>query len=400
MKRSFSVFTFFIMMLSTLPLLAVGPGTDSPLIPYHGYLESDGAPAMGPYDFRIELLGASSDPDIEVYWEDTFDGIDVVAGEFSLILGSQALFSPDFFFVDNMQLRISVQPTSDDPDNFILLSGTQRLLQVPYSTRTEGRLDIETPNGVLKFTGPDLKIWGDGRCGDLSIDDCRAQDRRAIVHGTDDILILNFSNDYTGGTKIDSDLDVKGLFSVEVSNGVLEFNGPDLTLCRDSRLPDGTTCQRPGETTGERRRALVHYAGDTLILNFDGDYTGGVEIESDLKVKRNAGVARKSVTVGEESLRIVRSIINAGGGIEEGDGFIVEHTNDTGFYNVYFDPDFSGRPAVTVTQWYGDGFSSAGGDTRDNCLLVFADQTGARILCGNNSGDAEDRNFHFIAVGP
>ena len=387
-------------MLSTLPLLAAGPGTDSPLIPYHGYLESDGIPAMGPYDFYIELLDGDN-MGADAFWIDEFKEIDVVVGEFSLILGSQTSFEADAFFKDNIQIQISVRDPNDTTStDYTLLNGTQRLLQVPYSTRTEGRLDIETPSGVLKFTGPDLKIWGDDRCAELSVEECRQENRRAIVHGTGDILTLNFDGDYTGGTRIDSDLDVKGLFSVEVSNGVLEFNGPDLTLCRDSRLPDGTTCQRPGETTGERRRALVHYAGDTLILNFDGDYTGGVEIESDLKVKRNAGVARKSVTVGEESLRIVRGIINAGGGIEEGDGFIVEHTNDTGFYNVYFDPDFSGRPAVTVTQWYGDGFSSAGGDTRDNCLLVFADQTGARILCGNNSGDAEDRNFHFIAVGP
>ncbi len=334
MKRSFSVFTIFILMLSTLPLLAAGPGTDSPLIPYHGYLESDGIPAMGPYDFYIELLDGDN-MGADAFWIDEFKNIPVVAGEFSLILGSESVFSRDSFFTDNIQLKISLRPAASG--DFVALNGTQRLLQVPFSARTEGRIKgdlyVEAPSGVFEFAGTDLKLWGTGRCGELSDEDCRAENRRALVHGT----------------------------------------------------------------------------GDKLILNYDGDYKHGVEIHSTVKITNNlevSGTAKindKPIPVGEESLRIVRGIIQGDGTIRAGAGFSVNHTG-IGFYNINFVPDFVSIPTMTVTQWYESDdhlhFGDVGGDTRDNCSIVYLDRTAARIKCGDNTGSANNRWFHFIAIGP
>jgi hypothetical protein len=77
----------------------------------------------------------------------------------------------------------------------------------------------------------------------------------------------------------------------------------------------------------------------------------------------------------------------------------------TGSYLIDFaDNTFSETPALSVTQQYSgssswNDFSSGGGDTRDNSVIVALDSSQAKIKTGNNEGAASDRNFSFIATG-
>jgi len=97
------------------------------------------------------------------------------------------------------------------------------------------------------------------------------EQQRALVHFTDDQLIINYDGDFEGGTIIDSDLTVNGgIFASSLS-----FKGNDITL--------GTGGSRDvGQKT--EQRALVHFNNDRLIINYDGDFEGGTLIDSNLAV--------------------------------------------------------------------------------------------------------------------
>lgn len=58
---------------------------------------------------------------------------------------------------------------------------------------------------------------------------------------------------------------------VAVDAPVLKVEGSDFILDSETRR---------GDATSGYRRALVHSAGDTLTVNFNGDYTGGVIIRN------------------------------------------------------------------------------------------------------------------------
>ena len=57
-------------------------------------------------------------------------------------------------------------------------------------------------------------------------------------------------------------------------NGKLTVTGPDLLLHYSPR--------------GDAGRALVHMNGDTLVVNYDGDFAGGVRVDSNLDMNGNS----------------------------------------------------------------------------------------------------------------
>lgn len=81
-------------------------------------------------------------------------------------------------------------------------------------------------------------------------------------------------------------------------------------------------------------------------------------------------------------------------------GFKVTHLG-TGLYLVAFDLPFTSMPAVVATQNYPgwDDFTSNGGSTRDNAVVVALNETEVKIKTGDGNGSASDRNFCFIAMG-
>ena len=92
--------------------------------------------------------------------------------------------------------------------------------------------------------------------------------------------------------------------------------------------------------------------------------------------------------------------VTANGFIYSGSGFKVTRT-DIGRYEIIYDSQFSGTPAVVVTQNYPgwDDFTTGGGSSLDNCVLVASDQTHFKVRTGDGTGGASDRNFTFIAMG-
>lgn len=99
--------------------------------------------------------------------------------------------------------------------------------------------------------------------------------------------------------------------------------------------------------------------------------------------------------------RIVWGAISADGSIKAGSGFDCKKMA-AGTYLIDWDTPFSSMPTVVLTQNYPnwDAFSSAGGDTRDNAVLIACDKNAFKAETGDSTGARGDRNFTFIAVGP
>ena len=83
-----------------------------------------------------------------------------------------------------------------------------------------------------------------------------------------------FSNISAGHVKINKNLETNNL----------HMKGHDLQINNDSRK---------GKGTGPRR-ALVHDGGDTLTINYGGDYKGGVRIKSNARVDGDLRVTGKT----------------------------------------------------------------------------------------------------------
>ena len=99
--------------------------------------------------------------------------------------------------------------------------------------------------------------------------------------------------------------------------------------------------------------------------------------------------------------RWIRGCVNGDGTIESGSGFTVLRT-PPGRYEIRYASPFGGHPAVVVTQNYPgwNDFNVEGGDSRDNTVLIASDANRFKIKTGDGNGNAQDRNFSFIAIGP
>ncbi|WP_144409254.1 hypothetical protein [Pseudoxanthomonas suwonensis] len=90
---------------------------------------------------------------------------------------------------------------------------------------------------------------------------------------------------------------------VSIDASALKVNGADLHL--DSK-------QRRGGAKGSHRRALVHANGDRLVVNFNGDYTGGVSIRNariNLATLQQSRQLPKDGTIGDLIVTDSRTVI-------------------------------------------------------------------------------------------
>ena len=129
----------------------------------------------------------------------------------------------------------------------------------------------------IKFEGDSVVIEGDAtisRTPDLMLDEGsrrRRRDgvRRALVHDFDDGLTANWDDDYPGGVTVNGTKRINGYRNlVTIASRVVKIVGRQLML--------DDPAMRVNETP--HRRALVHDRHDKLVINYRGDYPGGVEI--------------------------------------------------------------------------------------------------------------------------
>ena len=97
--------------------------------------------------------------------------------------------------------------------------------------------------------------------------------------------------------------------------------------------------------------------------------------------------------------QIVAGRVNIDGSIAGGSGFYVRALGG-GITIIEFDHPLPEVPTVVLKENYKNwsDFDFAGGDTRDNVVLVAVDEKGFKVITGGSSGTKEDRNFAFIAA--
>ena len=251
MNRILAITTLLFNIALPSTLLANGPGTYYPLLPYHGYLESDGLAAIGIYDFRVGFYSASNadasslatTPSDNIWW-DEFSDINVVAGEFSIILGSSATFN-DETFVNNPDIYIAIAVRPASSGDFVLLNGKQRMLQVPFAVRPENHVEgtfyVHKDGHIISLDDANLVLnhadKGDGG--------------RAIAHGSNNTLVVNYNNDFDGGTiifsntSIENNLEVKQDINAKANlnvDGEVRVQGTVRWKCPSDMERIGTWC--------------------------------------------------------------------------------------------------------------------------------------------------------------
>lgn len=70
----------------------------------------------------------------------------------------------------------------------------------------------------------------------------------------------------------------------------------------------------------------------------------------------------------------------------------------TGIYEISFKPHFRNVPAIVATQVYKDN-SPLGGSTLDNVVITELDKHSVKFKTGDSTGNAQDRDFTFVALG-
>lgn len=131
-----------------------------------------------------------------------------------------------------------------------------------------------------------------------------------------------------------------------------------------------------------------------LEVSGAGKFTGALTI--------NGGLA---VPGGVETLRMLRGIILGDARIYTGSGFSVSKAG-TGLYDITFAQAFPSVPAASATQIYGlidygnATGTNAGGNTRDNAVIAHLSANKMRVKTGNGEGDASDRPFSLVVIGP
>ena len=168
-----------VLLGTTLWTYAAGPGEPSALVPYHGYLERDGAALNTPTDLRVGLFtSAAADTScLEAgvdgcgVWADEFVATPVAAGHFSLALGSGAALPASTFLTDQLYVGVAV---GDGAGSFAALSGLQRIASVPYAVRGEEATDLNVAStltvGGDADVGNDLTVGRDIEViGDLGV---------------------------------------------------------------------------------------------------------------------------------------------------------------------------------------------------------------------------------------
>ena len=103
---------------------------------------------------------------------------------------------------------------------------------------------------------------------------------------------------------------------------------------------------------------------------------------------------------GTENLRILRGSVDGNGNKFAGLGFSCSQPS-MGLYDITFDVPFASMPSASVTQIYPDATSfNPHGDSRDNAVINGISTSKMRVLTGDMYGNADNRYFTFVIVGP
>jgi hypothetical protein len=247
--------TAFVLFVGVGALADGNPATDGVprTIHYSGTLERDGAATNGAATMVFRVYDGSSE-----VWSET-QAVQVYAGRFSVLLGSTTLVSAKNLETainnaDDLYLGITLKTDQGD----VVLTNRQRFTPAPFALWSTAATNFKVAGEVtqrLTVNGGDVTDALDGFTLRL-----KNGNQTLVADGNEidsnDTLYLNSNS--KGGV---------------VTGGNLRMKGYDFTIVPNDPAP-----------RGDGGRALVHYAGDTLVVNFESDFAGGTKVDSNLNV--------------------------------------------------------------------------------------------------------------------
>jgi hypothetical protein len=158
-------------------------------------------------------------------------------------------------------------------------------------------------------------------------------------------------------------------------------------------VPDASAGVAPGELVlfgGAGTKASLWGGGFRALTT---DTAGNVEVSGDVKLGQGGRLRAAS---GDESLRIVRGMVDSDGTILRGSGFHVSRAGD-GDYRIIFVHVFSAPPVLTVTPERSGNmpFFIQADAVTTSTANVFS-----QVVAANFTFPRVDSAFHFIAIGP
>ncbi len=120
------------------------------------------------------------------------------------------------------------------------------------------------------------------------------------------------------------------------------------------------------------------------------DVRGNIKLNSDGSLFAPGGI---------ENLRMLRGTVDPNGNTLAGIGFTIQPVSG-GLYDVVFDAPFSAMPSASVTQIYPDPNFNTHGSSRDNAVINGLSTAKMRVLTGDDNGNATNRHFSFVIMGP
>lgn len=249
---------------------------------YQGSLANSLGPVTGNCDLRLTLYGQASGG-AAVAGPVTLNRISVQNGLFSV----QVDFGPGAFTGDSRWLEAAVRCPAGQ-GTFTTLTPRQPITPVPYALyavdarQSLGDFTVQDELWVDKTAilgGPDVIAGLSLRAPDVYLNADPSYQRgkggRALVHDFGNTLALNYANDFAGGVRIGGNTTITGQLTVE--GKTLRLLGWDLYM-------------NAGADRGDGGRALVHGSEDRLVVNFESDFAGGVDIDSSTRILGELGV--------------------------------------------------------------------------------------------------------------
>lgn len=211
------------------------------------------------------------------------------------------------------------------------------------------------PNADLTLDGGNAIVdgnWLTVRCWDVKLDaaDRRSSqtgERRALVHGFSDELVVNYNADYPGGVTIRGNLRIPQ----KIVQDHVRLEATDLHIDHPARR----------SAAGGERRALVHGFNDELVLNWAKDYPGGIAAHGNFEVQKS-GTFRLRNTAGNAVAELTSGgNLTLGGSGQDGD-LICKDSNGVNIIHIdaqYKRLDFNDAAGTARVRIDGDDFTSA-----------------------------------------
>lgn len=191
-------------------------------------------------------------------------------------------------------------------------------------------------------------------------------ERRALVHGFNDELVVNYNNDYPGGVTIRGTVGLPG----KIKQAHLRLESHDLHLDHPDRR----------SSAGGDRRALVHGFSDELVLNWAKDYPGGVACHGNfevqkagsLKMRNNAGNLTGTLD-GYGNLTLGGSGSNADLYCQNADGTTIFHLNTQQKRMDFRDDSGTTRVRIDTDDFTGSAWPAWPGESASSRLDLIAE---------------------------